>query len=149
MQEFFDGIYGFRDDYAWLSNMWPCVVYFDKKKYDSSEHAYVAAKTLSPSLRDIIGDLPTPKMAKKFGTQIPIREDWDDVKIDIMKEIVESKFNENPDLKEKLLATGDLYIEETNWWNDTFWGVCNGVGKNRLGNILMELREKYRVKNKT
>jgi predicted NAD-dependent protein-ADP-ribosyltransferase YbiA (DUF1768 family) len=87
-------------------------------------------------------------MAKKFGTQIPIREDWDDVKVDIMKEIVESKFNENPDLKEKLLATGGLYIEETNWWNDTFWGVCNGVGKNRLGNILMELREKYRVKNK-
>ena len=43
-----------------------------------------------------------------------------------------------------LLDTGDLYIEETNSWGDTFWGVCEGKGQNVLGNILMGIRTDLR-----
>jgi predicted NAD-dependent protein-ADP-ribosyltransferase YbiA (DUF1768 family) len=39
-----------------------------------------------------------------------------------------------------LKATGDEELVEGNWWNDTFWGVCNGVGENNLGKLLMKIR---------
>jgi len=47
-------------------------------------------------------------------------------------------------LKLRLLATGDETLQEGNRWNDRYWGVCRGVGKNHLGNILMEVREYLR-----
>ena len=40
-----------------------------------------------------------------------------------------------------LLATGDAKIVEGNTWGDVFWGVCNGVGENHLGEILMKVRQ--------
>ena len=46
-----------------------------------------------------------------------------------------------PKFKKLLLATGDRYIEETNTWGDTFWGVCNGKGENNLGKIIMKIRD--------
>ena len=46
-----------------------------------------------------------------------------------------------PSLRDKLIATGDAYIEETNNWGDEFWGVCHGFGENMLGKILMEIRK--------
>ena len=60
-----------------------------------------------------------------------------------MLSFVRAKFT-YPDLQEKLLATGDAYLEEGNYWNDTTWGVCNGVGENRLGKILMQVRDEIR-----
>ena len=58
-----------------------------------------------------------------------------------MYEIVLAKFTQNPDLKEKLLATGDESLEEGNTWGDTIWGTVDGVGENRLGKILMRVRD--------
>jgi predicted NAD-dependent protein-ADP-ribosyltransferase YbiA (DUF1768 family) len=58
-----------------------------------------------------------------------------------MTEIVGEKFNQNPELKEKLLATKDIELVEGNHWHDTYWGVCNGVGENHLGKILMAYRD--------
>ncbi len=56
-----------------------------------------------------------------------------------MTDLVRQKF-QDPELRAALLATGNRYLEETNWWGDTFWGVCNGAGENRLGMILMAIR---------
>ena len=61
-----------------------------------------------------------------------------------MYEIVLAKFTQNPDLKEKLLATGDEHLEEGNTWGDTTWGTVNGIGENRLGIILMKVRRNCR-----
>ncbi len=82
----------------------------------------------------------TPQEAKAYGRKNPTRDGWDRMKIDVMSSVVWDKFHRNIALREKLLATGDKYIEETNHWNDTFWGVCNGKGHNNLGKILMGIR---------
>ena len=50
-------------------------------------------------------------------------------------------------LSELLIGTEDVELVESNNWNDTFWGVCNGKGKNHLGKILMEVREELKFKN--
>ncbi len=50
------------------------------------------------------------------------------------------KFTRHPEPKDKLLGTGSKYLEETNWWNDTYCGVCKGTGENHLGRILTRIR---------
>ena len=77
--------------------------------------------------------------AKKLGRKVQLRSDWEQVKLPIMKSLVTIKFQQNPDLYERLNAITGLIVEE-NTWGDTFWGQCNGVGENHLGKILMELR---------
>ena len=68
-------------------------------------------------------------------------EQWDQIKYDIMAEVLFAKFA-NPDLKVKLRALPpDIYLEETNWWSDTYWGVdFEKGGENNLGKLLMKLR---------
>ena len=63
----------------------------------------------------------------------------------IMCEIIRSKFKHNPDLAKKLLATGNAELIEGNTWNDTYWGVCNGAGQNKLGEVLMATRSNLRM----
>jgi len=74
---------------------------------------------------------------------LELREDWEDVKVNIMKEVVKSKFMSNPELRNKLIATGDAELVELNHWGDRTWGVCSktNTGKNLLGKILMEVRK--------
>lgn len=120
-----------------------CSVKYEGIVYPSSEHAFAAAKTLSLEKRDYISRLKTPGLAKKAGRELELREGWDYIRIDIMRDILRCKFEQNYDLKRKLLDTKDLYLEETNDWNDTFWGVCNGIGYNHLGKLLMQLRAKW------
>ena len=80
--------------------------------------------------------------AKKLGRQITLRKDWEDVKIRIMQEIVTAKFEQHPDLANKLLDTKDAYLEEGNTWGDRIWGTVDGKGANNLGIILMSERER-------
>jgi predicted NAD-dependent protein-ADP-ribosyltransferase YbiA (DUF1768 family) len=64
-----------------------------------------------------------------------------------MEELVRRKFAD-PELAEKLLATGDEELVEGNTWNDRFWGVCRGEGRNELGKILMRVRAELRVQSR-
>lgn len=72
-----------------------------------------------------------------------LRPDWEYIRVDVMTELVRKKFSQEP-LRSQLIATGDAELIEGNWWNDTFWGVCNGVGENNLGKILMKVRDEIR-----
>ena len=72
-----------------------------------------------------------------------MRADWNDIRVKVMYLILKAKFGQNPDLLEKLLATGDTYLMEGNTWHDTFWGVCNGHGENWLGRLLMQVRSEF------
>ena len=87
----------------------------------------------------------SPVIAKRIGRKVNLRADWEDVKCDIMKELLKKKF-ENAELAEKLLATGDMELVEGNNHGDRFWGMVNGVGKNMLGKLLMEVRDDLRNK---
>lgn len=65
-----------------------------------------------------------------------------------MRTLVREKFR-NPLLRAMLLATEDVELVEGNSWNDTFWGVCKGVGLNWLGQILMKVRDECRREEAT
>lgn len=137
-------IKGFNEEYRWLSNYFPCTVMWKGLIFKSSEAAYQAAKSLDPKEWVRFSNMGAGT-SKKEGKKIQIRDDWEDVKIKIMGDIVMDKFLRNLDLREKLLATGDKFLEETNWWGDTFWGVCKGKGQNHLGKVLMAVRELFKV----
>ncbi len=130
----------FHGEHRFLSNFWPAVVTLDHEHYPSVEHAYVAAKTLDAAKRKAIATVPTPGAVKRLGRSLVLREDWDTIKLDVMRDLVGQKF-EHPDLRALLLATGDEELIEGNTWGDVFWGVCRGKGENHLGKILMAVRD--------
>ncbi|MGR3376074.1 NADAR domain-containing protein [Salipiger abyssi] len=69
-----------------------------------------------------------------------VRSDWDDVKVSIMTDLLLQKFSQS-DLYSRLQKTNGIYLIEGNDWEDTFWGECNGRGRNVLGRMLMVIRE--------
>lgn len=138
------GIYGFFGEYRWLSNFHLCEVSIQGLKYPSSEHAYQAMKSIPLTPRKKIRDAPTCKEAKWLGQEVKIRPDWESVKAQKMYEVLRCKFVQNTYLRILLDKTGSKYLEETNDWGDRFYGVCDGVGSNKLGILLMRIRTELR-----
>lgn len=135
----------FREENFFLSNFYKSPIKMDDGfTYTCAEAAFQAQKTFSDEYKRRFSVMDG-KGAKYYGRQIELRQDWEDVKIGVMYDIVYAKFSQNPKLKQQLLNTGDEKLVEGNNWNDTFWGVCNGNGKNVLGKILMEVRLVLRV----
>lgn len=138
----------FEDGYSFLSNFCPANVMYDGYLYLTGEHAFVAAKTLDLDTRIAVSKISTPGRAKKFGRKLDLRPDWELVKVPIMHQIILDKFTRNPELRTKLLATGDKELIEGNHWGDTFWGMIYSQGtlrgENHLGKILMEVREELK-----
>lgn len=85
----------------------------------------------------------TPGWAKRIGRSVKLIENWEGIKESIMEELLRSKFDNNELIREKLLATGEAFLEEGNTWRDREWGVYNGQGKNKLGFLLMKVRDSY------
>lgn len=129
----------FRGKYRFLSNFWEQEILFEGVVWPTSEHAYQAMKTLDLDAREKILQASTPGKAKRAGGKAALRDDWEDVKVDVMREVLEAKFS-HPELQEKLKATAPKPIVELNHWGDTFWGVSDGKGYNVLGQLLMEIR---------
>ena len=95
-------------------------------------------KTLDIEERKEIAALDTPGRAKRAGRKVHLRADWEEIKENVMLE-----------LKEKLLATGAQCLVEGNTWHDNIWGSCScdkcqRQGQNKLGQILMRVREQMR-----
>lgn len=124
----------FRGEYDFLSN------FYVERDGVTTEHLFQSFKTLDKEAQDLIMKAPTPGQAKRLGRQVPLRSDWEEVKDDVMLMLVRDKF-EDPELAEKLLATGEAELIEGNTWGDTYWGVCRGRGLNKLGRILMQVRD--------
>lgn len=146
-------ILGFFGEYNWLSNFYKSPILIDGILYPSSEHAYMAMKVLDRGTRMKIAEFKTSAEAKRFGQKIPLRPNWDQLKLVFMYKVLYAKFSQNKTLHEKLIKTGDKYLEESNWWRDTYWGVYwkdgipegNREGQNMLGKVLMAVREELRV----
>lgn len=135
----------FKGEYAFLSNFHPWSVKHQGITYPTAEHAFQAAKGVELSDRMWIADSLTPGIAKRRGRKVDIRPDWDSVKLAVMLEIVQAKF-ENPERLTKLQSTGDHELVEGNYWHDNIWGIClcyqcDNQGKNYLGKILMLVRK--------
>ncbi|MDO4629258.1 MAG: NADAR family protein [Planctomycetia bacterium] len=139
-----NAILEFKGEYHFLDNFYPAPVTWEGITYPTSEHAFQAAKTFDNDFRLQLAQVESPFRAKKMGRAVNLRTDWEERKYDLMEEIVLAKFHQNPDLAEKLIATGDTHLEEGNHHNDTTWGTVDGVGKNWLGKILMSVREKIK-----
>jgi len=133
----------FDGEYWFLSNFSISLVEFEGLKYPTVEHAYQAAKTKEPKVREIFSTLGPPSLAKKLGRNIIMRSDFEYKKKDIMLQLLRNKFSDE-NLARRLLATGDQELVEGNSWYDVFWGKCNGEGTNWLGILLMEVRDELK-----
>ena len=134
----------FDGEYAFLSNFFNSPITVGGLLCPTVEHAFQLCKTLSQEERLDIVNSSAPGIAKRKGRKVTLRPNWEEIKDDVMELCLKKKFTEHLDLQERLLATGDAILIEGNTWNDTYWGVCNGVGKNTLGQLLMKIREEIR-----
>lgn len=132
-------ILGLFGKYRALSNFHIAPVTMTGRTFKCSEAAYMAEKTDNPEHKDYLTTLG-PGEAKRFGQRVELVPNWDDIKYSKMLEVVRAKFTQNEHLARLLLSTGDKFIEEANWWGDTYWGTVNAAGKNCLGRILMQVR---------
>jgi len=147
-------INSFHGQYDFLSNFYPCIVQFEGLNYPTVEHAYQASKSTEFFYRKLIAALPAEKagLAKRRGRDIKLRRDWENLKVEIMFELLCTKFKQEP-LKTKLLATGNTKLVEGNRWHDNIWGNCTCSkcseisGQNWLGRLLMDVRGQLREKN--
>lgn len=152
-------IFGFFEQFRFLSNFHNCDVLWNGYIWPSSEHAYMASKCKNVSYRETLEGSPfydgkpikeilamKSSQVKSWGQTVELREDWSNVKNNIMHSICLDKFTRNLDLKQKLLDTGERLLIEANSWGDSWWGfdVAKNKGENHLGKILMDIREKVK-----
>lgn len=135
----------FSDEFAFLSNFFPAKVVYFGMEYPTSEHAFQAAKTLDQVERMAIAALISPGQAKQAGRRVTLRSDWENIKLEVMENIVRIKYRDR-ELAKMLIATGEEKLVEGNYWHDIFWGKCTcdihaGTGENHLGKILMKVRD--------
>jgi len=131
-----------EEEYGWLSNFWRCWLKIDGNWYLTNEHYYQSKKPRNGEISDWIANAPTPYMAMCAGRALRESDkdpEWEEKKVNIMLECLCMKF-ENPELRKKLLATGDAVIHEDSQ-TDMFWGK---KGKDMLGKLLMQVREEIK-----
>ena len=139
--------YKINEAYGCFSNFSHYGFEMDGKWWMTSEHYFQAQKFCGTEYEEAIRLLDNPMKAAEMGRNrnLPLRTDWEQVKDDIMRKAVLAKFAQNEEIKDVLLSTdNEIIIENTS--NDYYWGCGkDGSGKNMLGIILMEVREKLSV----
>lgn len=141
-------IESFHDAHYYLSNFYENPMKVGGKTFKSNEHFFQASKAGNPEDFEYVRASSTPSISKKRGREIKMRGDWDNVKNAIMTQGLRAKFTD-PELRQRLLDTGDATLIEGNRWHDCYWGRCDcsnhgGDGQNWLGRLLMQLREELR-----
>ena len=141
----------FDEQYAFLSNFYPCTILYNGVIFPSLENAYQAVKYIGEDDLNVYQEFAgfTPGKAKRKGKKLPLRNDWDMVKLEVMEELLRIKFADEV-LKRQLLSTGEKELIEDNDWHDNFWGSCScekcgNRGMNNLGKLLMKLRFEYNL----
>lgn len=132
----------FRGKYFFLSNFFVSDIRYNGLTFLNNEAAFQAQKC--PERANEFCGL-NPSDAKRLGRKVWLRSDWETVKDKVMYDVCHAKFSQNAELRKQLLKTGDVELIERNTWGDRVWGVCGGVGENRLGRILMRIRDEMRV----
>lgn len=113
--------------------------------YKTGEHLYHSRRYDDPNIRKIIVESKDGEEAWTLSQKFKIHQqkDFDARKTDIMREILLAKFEQHPDTREVLIATGEAEIIKP--YPDPFWGEGpDGRGQNVMGKILMEIRTEIR-----
>ncbi|CAN4280814.1 NADAR family protein [Pseudoxanthomonas sp. LjRoot125] len=132
--------------YGVFSNLFRSEVEFEGLVYPTAEHAYQAGKARKEVVRDWILAAPTPALAAMAAHGLyvwDVKPDWAKTKFDRMRGVLRAKFTQHPKLAELLLSTGSARLVEVGTVDNAvnrLWGEVNGVGKNMLGVLLMEVR---------
>ena len=132
----------FQGNESWLSNFAPVKIELEGRTFQSTEHAYMSAKSDDISWKKFCADEQNKAgQVKRASKNIELVDDWETKKLEVMEECIKQKFNQEP-FKTKLLETGKNYIQEGNRWDDKFWGVClkTNKGENHLGRLIMGIR---------
>lgn len=139
-----DKITRFRGKYLFLSSTYICPIEYNGIKYNNSEVAFQSMKFDEVGMRRQIAKL-SAKEAREISRKYPLKNEWHKIKDAIMYDITLCKFKQNKDLAKMLLSTGNKELIQENDWNDTVWGTVNGIGENKLGKILMRVREEIKL----
>lgn len=143
MKQVLDMIDDFSGKWECLSNFYMSEFVVNNIRYSSVVHAMQSSKTTDEFYSTTIRNASTPWEAKRLGRIIQIREDWDFIRPSLLKQFVTAKFTDNPLLRGVLLSTGSEELVYKNRSGDTFEGVYKGMGQNRLGICLMQLRDEF------
>lgn len=142
----------FSGEYEFLSNFTYSPITRYGISVPTAEHAFQMLKATNLNDMQYIAQAHTPGLAKSRGRAVNMRGDWEQVKYEVMYAVQVDKYQQNPQLLKKLLATGDAELEEGNWWHDNIWGNCKCdrcksiEGRNMLGEILMKVRSEFHEK---
>jgi ribA/ribD-fused uncharacterized protein len=134
-----------------FSNLFKRPIEFEGQEYPTSEHAYQAGKPRKEAVRKWLMDAPSPALLAMAAHGLyvwDVSPDWSKMKFDRMKRVLTAKFTQHQDLKELLLSTGNARLVESATVDNAvnrLWGEVNGVGKNMLGVLLMEIREELKA----
>lgn len=138
--------YRVNEPYGEFSNFSKHPFDADGKKWPTSEHYFQAQKFAGTIHEETVRLAASAKEAANVGRDrsLPMRPDWEDVKLNVMRSALRHKFDAHPKLVQLLLSTGQQeIIEQTT--DDMYWGCGrNRKGLNMLGQLLMELRAAYR-----
>ena len=135
-------INSFKGKYRFLSNFYPSPIIIKGITYPTTEHYYQTMKTTDFELRKEIIYASTPGNAKRMGRRVPLRDNWETLKIIIMLQALITKFTTHSELRKKLLETYPQKLIEGNTWGDVYWGkdLRSRKGLNMLGKLLMLVR---------
>ena len=134
--------------YGCFSNFSPHGFELGGSYWKTSEHYFQAQKFAGQAEHvEAVRKASTPKRAAQIGRDRarPLRSNWENIKDDVMFRAVLAKFRTHTDIQQILLDTGDAQIVE-NAPSDYYWGCGkDGSGKNRLGEILMRVRDQLQA----
>jgi ribA/ribD-fused uncharacterized protein len=134
--------YGTSEAYGAFSNFAAFPISIGGKTWPTSEHYFQAQKFVGTGHEEAIRKVSSPMIAARMGRdrKKPLRADWEQVKLDVMREALRAKFTQHADLRKLLIETGRAELVEHSK-KDRFWGDGgDGSGRNMLGKLLMELR---------
>lgn len=140
--------------YGVFSNLYKRTIEFEGVEYPTSEHAYQAGKARKEAVKKWLMEAPSPSLLAMAAHGLyvwDVAPNWSKTKFDRMRGVLLAKFTQHEDLRELLLSTGDARLVEVATVDNAvnrLWGEVNGVGKNMLGVLLMELRENLRAEQK-
>lgn len=136
--------YNSDEPYYEFTNFYKVMIKVDGVLWPTTEHYFQAQKFVGTPYVEHICRLSRAREAFEFA-RIPgvshwRRNNWENVKIDIMKKALLAKFSQHPYLCRLLLGTRKRKLIEHSP-HDSFWGDGgDGSGRNELGKLLMDIR---------